>query len=80
MNEWQGRNCEWSKIIYNWTLPESWDRTDFTSLQLSLGTETRASLTFLGGRVQGSSWRRPGEASEVYKSWNILVFLQVEDT
>ena len=29
--------------------------TEQTLLKLLLGTETRASLTFLGGRVQGSS-------------------------
>ena len=51
VTEWWGTNCEWSKIIYNRTLRESWDRTDFPKLKLPLATETWASLTFLGGRV-----------------------------
>ena len=44
-------NFEWSKTIYNRILYESWDRTDFTTLTLSLATETGVSLTFLDGRV-----------------------------
>ena len=54
MTEWQGTNCEWSKMIYNRILHENWDRTDFITLKLLLATETQASLTFLGGRVGGS--------------------------
>ena len=49
--EWQGINCEWSKIRYNRTLHDSWDRTDFTTTKLPFATETRASLTFYGGRM-----------------------------
>ena len=54
VTEWRGANCEWSTLIYNRTLHESWDRTDFTTLKLLLATEPRASLTFLGGRVEDS--------------------------
>ena len=54
MTEWKATNCEWSKIIYNKTLHESWDRTDFTTITLPLATETRDSLTFVGGRVGDS--------------------------
>ena len=54
VTEWRGTNCEWSKIIYNRTLHESWDRADFTKLKLLLATEARASLTVLGGRVGDS--------------------------
>ena len=54
VTEWRGTNCEWSKIIYNRTLHESWDRREFTTLKLLLATEARASVTFLGGRVGDS--------------------------
>ena len=54
MTEWRGTNCEWTKIIYNRTLHESWDRTDFTTLKLLLAAEAQASLLFLGGRVGDS--------------------------
>ena len=54
VTEWQGTICEWSKIIYNRTLHESWNRADFTTLKLPLSIETRASLTFLGGRAGDS--------------------------
>ena len=51
-----GTNSEWQKIIYNQTLDESWDRTDFTTLKLPLATKTWSSLTILGGKVGDSKF------------------------
>ena len=46
VTEWRGTIGELSKIIYNQTLHERWDRTDFAKLTLPLANETQTSLTF----------------------------------